>query len=453
MQRKSMMTFRDNLPRYRRQYTAMSTKRAQTRFLDALSVTYPFERKYLMKLLRGKRVYRAHHGRRSSYSENAKELLVKCWQAAGYPCAEYLKPILPKIATDYRSLGYAVEEGALSEVLRMSPSTIGRTLRGRLRPAGHAERHRNKRSGFHALKKSIPEMPGSELPEDTLGTCQVDSVTLSGGNAAGSFFSIATLTDALTQWFECAPAWNHGADATTRAMCTIADRLPFDVRHLHPDNGGEFINHLFVQAMRTRIPAGQLSRSRPYCKNDNCRIEQKNGSVIRDYFGDIRFDEASQLAPLEQVCHDIALYTNLFRPCKKLVSKTRKVGKGVKYHKRYDAPQTPLDRLAKHLSPDAPALCSYMRLREQTNSITLFRNIQAQLRKLVAELARPRSLVAPTSNRGAHSRDEEKGRAFPAPANYPPDEIRSNSCPSLVSTYLTDATPQKFPFWCPCYLT
>jgi hypothetical protein len=305
------------------------------------------------------------------------------WRAAGMPCAEYLKPMLAKVARDYAALGGAVEEDDLAQVLRMSASTIGRVVRGA--GAAHNPASRNKRSGKNALRASIPEMPGSHLPEDKPGTCQVDSVALCGGNMAESFFHIATLTDAATQWFECAPSWNRGEASTTRAMGSIRARLPFDMLHCHPDNGTEFINHLFVNAIAGFEPRVQLSRSRPYRKNDNCRIEQKNGSVIRQWFSDIRFDEHSQLGELEQICRDIALYTNLFVPCKKLMFKQLKPGKGVKYRNRYDKPATPLERL-RRFSPDDPRVSECVCLREQTNSIRLYKSIHQRLRQLVRGL-------------------------------------------------------------------
>ena len=373
----------------------MKTKKARGVLLDALERSYGFERKYLGKLLRGERGYRPRRGRGASYTEGSKELVVELWKAAGRPAAEYLEPMMGKLVEEWRELCGEAGEEEVEQVKKMSASTLGRAVRGR--GGGRAKGRRNKRSGAGgALRRAIPQMPGSHLPEDAVGTCQVDTVHLSGGGTYGSHFNVATLTDALTQWFECAPAWNHGAAATAAAMEAIHARLPFAVLHLHPDNGPEFINLLFARAMARLDPAIGLSSSRPYALNDNCRIEQKNGSVVRDYFGDQRFDDHSQLAALQGLCRDIALYTNLFRPCKKLASKRRKKGKGVKYHKTYDAPRTPLQRLADHLPSDTPALQAYQRLHALTNSIALLKSIQTRLRALVRTMhsQRPRAAAA-----------------------------------------------------------
>jgi len=413
MKFQSMTTFKEKLPYYRRQYAAMRGRKARTRFLDHLVASLRIDRKYLIKLLRGKRLYRPHRGRSPAYSQGAKGLIATLWRAAGMPCAEYLKPMLPKLAADYAELGDAPHPEDLGQALKMSASTIGRAVRALHAPRGAK---RNRRSGLNALKKDIPEMPGSQLPEDRPGACQIDSVALCGGNMAESFFYVATLTDAATQWFECAPSWNRGDKATSRAMRTIHARLPFALLHAHPDNGGEFINHLFVRQLKELAPGVRISRSRPYRKNDNCRIEQKNGSVIRDYFGDIRLDRHGHYAALDAVCADIALYTNLFRPCKKLVSKERKECKGVKYIRRYDAPRTPLERLGAFLPADDPRLLSCRKQCASLNSVTLLRSIHTQLRRLVRGLSAPAGAESPSTALKSRTRSVS-AQLTDAPAN------------------------------------
>ena len=97
----AMDSFRDNLPRHRRCYAALRTKRARTRFLGHLTATLGINRKYLIKLLGGKRAYKPHRGRGRSYTPSVRGLLAALWRAAGHPCAEYLKPMLAKLAADY----------------------------------------------------------------------------------------------------------------------------------------------------------------------------------------------------------------------------------------------------------------------------------------------------------------------------------------------------------------
>ena len=273
-------TFRDRLPQLRRSYAAMRTRRAKTRLVDAVRQSFPFERKYLIKLLRGKRVYREHRGRAPAYGKELTPTLLTLWRAAGRPCAEYLHARLPRLIADHTALGREIPEEHLGLLQAISPSTIGRLLRSHRH---EKQRKSNKHSGIQKLKDSIPALPGRELPEDTPGTFQIDTVSLCGGITTGSFFHIATLTDAATEWFECAPSWNHSAEATARAMETASGRLPIPVLHAHPDNGSEFINHLFVKSLAELHPEARLSRSRPYRKNDNCRC--RGGRAGRGWGG------------------------------------------------------------------------------------------------------------------------------------------------------------------------
>ena len=380
----SESTFKERLPFLKRQYAAMRTKRAKGRLLDSVTSCFTMDRKYLIKLLTGRRCYRNHAGRGPTYSPGACRLVIALWREAGRPCGDYLQAAVARLLADYADCGHDIGGHDRAQALRMSASTIKRIIRRQGGPP--PPRRRNRHSGDSALKRGIPALPGRELPEDVTGTCQIDTVMLCGGDMSGQFFSLATLTDSLTQWFECAPCWNHGAAATSAAVAAIHARLPFDIRHLHPDNGGEFINHIFIGDMAELVTGGSISRSRPYRKNDNCRIEQKNGSVARIYFGDLRCDDPSQHELLAEICRDIAAYTNFFAPSRKLVRKVRSAdAKGVKYVKTYDAPATPLDRLDR-AAPDDPRVIRLKSARDGINGIRLLKSIHRRLRRLVREM-------------------------------------------------------------------
>ena len=413
----SEATFKGRLPFLKRRYAAMRTKRGKGRLLDSVTACFAIDRKYLIKLLTGRRAYRDHAGRGPTYGPGACRLVIALWREAGRPCGDYLQVAIPRLLADYADCGHDIADHERAQALRMSASTIKRIIR--LHGGPPPPRRRNRHSGDSALMRGIPALPGRELPEDVTGTCQIDSVMLCGGDMAGQFFSLATLTDSLTQWFECAPCWNHGAAATSAAVAAIHDRLPFDIRHLHPDNGSEFINRIFIGDMAALVTGGRISRSRPYRKNDNCRIEQKNGSVARIYFGDLRCDDPSQHELLGEICRDIAVYTNFFAPSRKLVSKVRDSdAKGVKYFKTYDAPATPLDRLAV-AAPNDPRVTRLKSIRQGTNGIKLLKSINRGLRRLVREM---------------HSGGDSGG--IPPPS--PPEQAYELAHLS-VSMHLTDA--------------
>ena len=160
-----------------------------------------------------------------------------------------------------------------------------------------------------------------------------------------SFFWILHVTDAATQWGALAPCWNRGAEATTNALAHLLEQLPFPPKAIHVD----------------RI---RLTRSRPYRKNDNNRIEQKNGSVVRALFGDLRFDDHAQLAPLTALCDQWSLLHNLAIPCRRQVTHHRHVtSRGVTHTRAFDRPQTPWQRLNALRPQPPPPRINAIRLR------------------------------------------------------------------------------------------
>src|SRR5262249_15051124 len=123
----------------------------------------------------------------------------------------------------------------------------------------------------------------------------------------------------------------------------VLDRVPFTVRELHPDNGPEFLNDHLVRFWGDRVPGLQLSRSRPYHKNDNRFVEQKNDTLVRAYFGDARLDTPAQCAALNALSGRMWVYYTLFQPVLHLVEKT---AQGTRVRRRWDTAQTPYERLA-----------------------------------------------------------------------------------------------------------
>lgn len=362
-------TFRENLERFRRRYAAMRTKLARGRVLDGLCGAFGFERKYLGKLLRGKRGYRPRRGRGRSFGAGAERLLLALREESGWLCAPYLK-------------------AAVRKLLAMSAATMGRVLRRNPRPfpgarGGCRPRARN------GVLSAIAACPGKALEDGRPGVLQLDSAALGGGLPEPCFYA-EHLTDAETQWDELSVAWCRGAEATRDAFDEMAARLPFPVRKLHPDNGSEFMNSVLAGHIAAAHPGVELFRSRPMHKNDNCRIEQKNSSVVRPWFRETRFDDRSQEAALRDVCRRLALYTNLFAPSKKLVARAPRPGKapGVTY--RYDAPKTPLQRLAA-ADPGNPGLPALWKAYGETNSILLLAGIRRDIARIARACAKSRN--------------------------------------------------------------
>ena len=176
------------------------------------------------------------------------------------------------------------------------------------------------------------------------GDVQIDTFALGGGNPSGNFFWILDATDRKLQWTVLAPTWNRGQYATCEALDHIHGKFPFVWAALHCDNGGEGLNHHLVAWISRLANPPFLWRSRPRQSNDNAHVEEKNRSVGRQLFGEIRLDCPALRRELEKLCDDWSDFRNFFCPCKMLVAKEKRPdGKG--YRCRYDAPKTPFQRL------------------------------------------------------------------------------------------------------------
>ena len=329
-------------------YAKAKTRKERSALIDEAVAMTHYSRKYVIRLLNGSRRHRKHRGRKPSYSRDAHQLLIRIWRAEGYMCPLYLKSIIESAIRDYEELGHDVPPALADELTRMSASTMYRILRPH-----HIRRAPNKRSGNKAsLAAQIPAGPGALEETGEPGILQVDTVALCGGDMRESFFWILHVTDAATQWGALAPCWNRGAEATTNALAHLLEQLPFPPKVIHVDrnapepkakgHGNEFINHHLLAYLSTHLPNVRLTRSRPYRKNDNNRIEQKNGSVIRALFGDLRFSDHSQLPALTQLCDEWSLLNNHAIPCTCQLSKIRRTDvKGLAYRRIIDTPGLP----------------------------------------------------------------------------------------------------------------
>ena len=197
------------------------------------------------------------------------------------------------------------------------------------------------------LKYHVPVRTFADWSDLQPGFCEVDLVGHDGGSNFGDYAQTLTATDVATGWTEMEAAKNKARSNVFDALKAIRSRLPFALLGIDSDNGAEFINsHLIQYCSDERIT---FTRSRPYRKNDNCYVEQKNYSVIRRTVAYYRYDTARQLEILRMLYHALRLYTNFFQPVMKL---TEKIRHGSKLTRRYDKPQTPYRRLLAH--PDIP---------------------------------------------------------------------------------------------------
>lgn len=335
-------------------------------------------RKYAIRLLRGPfpRVVRRRPGRPPSYAPEGVRVLVAIWKAAGYPCSIRLKALLPHWLPWARKRFRLTEETA-RQVEQISPRQIDRRLAGLKREVRRRLYGRTKPGTL--LKHQIP-LKVDRWETTQPGFTEVDLVSHSGDRADGEFIHSLNLTDIHTAWVETRAVLGKSQLRVQEALDEIRRALPFRLLGIDSDNGSEFINgHLFRYCQGEQI---QFTRGRPYKKDDNAHIEQKNWTHVRKLLGYLRYDSPAVLEAITQLYRgELRLLQNLFLPSVKLVRKERV---GSRTRRRYDLPQTPLERLALCAQVDPRKLAELRAMQERLDPFGLAAAIDRQLERIYA---------------------------------------------------------------------
>ena len=436
MKTMSRTSIKEYILRQQEDYIGELDRTRRSRMLDEICRVTGLGRKYIIRLLRGKRTYRERPGRGKSYGAEEEKLLVEVWEGSGCLCAKYLKAVIDRWLQDLGELQNVRQEIA-ARVRAMSASTMDRILRGRPRTAKVWGR-RNRRSGRNGVLANVPCENGEDLPvwESEPGDVQVDSVAFCGGISEGDFFWAATATDRWSGWFEARASFNLCSTNYKPAFQRNLEAMPFTVRRVHSDSGSELINSVIFEYMTGRWPKTRFSRSWPGRKNHNAHIEQKNGSVLRTFIGDVRLDHPKLQRAFELLLEGICDYHNYVRPCVMLTSKAkREDGKG--FRKTYDNPKTPVDRLLESGKLDPETAERLRKKRDSINGVHLMELIQKRLRHL---LALRKQLVggSPASGDSAlraapsgPSPDAGEPRTRPIPATPAPASTKRMSVSSI----------------------
>ncbi len=320
---------------------ARASKLEKGVILDEFTRTTGCHRNYAMRLLAVDYQYAARpirHPRARYYTAEDAAALEHLSDLLDGMCSKLLKAEIPLVLPQLQSDGtLQISETCAQHLLEMSPATMDRLL-GQRRPRGK-HRHGFTKPGT-LLKARIPVRTFAERQAEEPGFMDVDTVDHSGGNARGEFAYTLDMVDAYSQWVALRAVLTKAQQAVLDEIQCLRVDLPFPLRGLHSDSGGEFLNAHLVRYCR----AEQLkfTRSRSGKKNDNAWVEQKNWSVVRRLVGYGRYDTPQQVAGLNAVYALACLYINFFKPVMKLISKQR-IGSKVK--RIYDQPKTPYQRL------------------------------------------------------------------------------------------------------------
>lgn len=369
-----------------RQYrTASKVERGG--LLDAFCLATGYHRKYATAVLRGTQTRRAPQPRRPRQRRYGREFdraLAVLWEASAYVCSERLQPWIPELLPLLEQHGQlALDPTTRDQLGAASVSTVERRLR-ELRRTQVRHRLSQTKPGT-LLRRQIPVIVGRWKDEDRPGFVEVDLVSHSGDTAVGRFHYTVSVVDLCTGWTERAAIFGKNQEVVVAALDRVRRQLPFQLLGIHPDNGSEFINHNLLTWCRQNHVL--FSRGRPYRKNDNAHVEQKNWTLIRKLIGYERLDTPQQLAWLDAFYTDLLRpFANCFQACMKQVGRdTSSTGRT---RRIYDTPRTPMRRLLESGHADLTKLADLTALYTTVSPLTLKRRIDTALAAMPLTLRR-----------------------------------------------------------------
>lgn len=369
---------------FRRIYHA-STREVKSKLLNDYCNVHECHRKSAIRKLgqpksdpKGKR----KRGRKSRYKpEEVLEPLKKLWLATDQMCSKRLHSALP-LWLPYYSENLSPE--VRDQLLSMSPATIDRLLQQIRKIEG-----RKKRCGTKpgTLLKTKIEVKTDQWNVAEPGFVEADTVAHCGTSLLGDFVWSITLVDIFSEWTENIAVWNKGAAGVLEGIKYIEAELPFILRGFDSDNGSEFLNHHLLRYFEERKKPVKFTRSRPYRKDDNAHVEQRNWTHVRQLLGYSRFGDKRIVELLNDLYrNEWRLLNNFFCPSMKLIEKVKI---NSKYRRKYSEPKTPYERL---MCSEKISNTKKLELEEQfkqLNPFALRSGVQRKLKKIFALVKLP----------------------------------------------------------------
>jgi hypothetical protein len=361
------------------------------RILDEFCATTGYHRKAAIRLLnRRVRPVAEKRGRPRVYAPDVGEALGRVWEASGRLCSKRLVPFLPELLAALERHGELTISGEVrAALLRPSPATVDRLLARHRRVAGR--RPFTQGAALASLKAQVPVRTFGEWAGAKPGEVQADLVAHCGETTEGFYLTSLTTVDVATGWTELEAVWGKGQERVQGGFHRARGRFPFPLAALHTDNGAEFLNGvLYPYCQRTGLA---FTRGRPYKKNDQAHVEQRNGAVVRRRIGYDRYASKAAFEQLRELYQLVRLDLNYFQPVRKLVGKERA---GSEVAKRFDVARTPYQRILAAEILDDEQRERLAREYRHLNPVGLHQQIEAALDRLwtLAETGRPAAVGA-----------------------------------------------------------
>jgi len=357
-----------------------ANKAAKQKILDEFTSATGYHRKHAIRILKNQVQVQNHlEGKTKTYKTiyrgEVVQALEQIWEIYGRICSKRLQPFLPEaIKVLERCKEIELSKDTKDLLLKISSASIDRCLRPVRIKSPHGLSTTKPGS---LLKKLIPVRTFTEWDEERPGFMEIDLVAHCGNTTEGQYLNTLTCTDLCTGWTDVTALPHRSQQAVSEAIQRMRQRLPFPLLGIDSDNGSEFINELLYRyCLNEKIT---FTRSRPYKKNDQAHVEQKNWSVVRHTVGYDRWETEQELALLESIYDDLRLYINFFQPSFKLITKERIGNKTIK---RYDTAKTPYQRVLERKDISLEAKARLMNLYVQLNPAELRRCIDQKTAKL-----------------------------------------------------------------------
>jgi len=316
-----------------------ATRKQKTFILNEFIASTGYKRKYAIRMLSLPEiptVKAIKRPRARFYGEAVQEALKIAWCASNCIASKRLSPFLAELVPTLERHGHLeLTDEVRHQLISISPATIDRISKPWRSRSGQGTTKRGS-----LLKHQVQVRTFADWEEKAPGFFEADLVAHCGWSMEGPILYTLTLTDIATTWTECLPLLYRGQDAVIHAIDLVRPLIPFPILGIDTDCGTEFLNaELIAYCEREKIT---FTRGRPYRKNDQCYVEQKNGTVVRQFVGYDRFEGLRAYKQLLELYRALRLYNNFFQPSMKLREKRRE---NSRVNRTYDTAQTPFQRL------------------------------------------------------------------------------------------------------------
>jgi len=330
---------------------------------------------------RGKKEKRTGIKKKSKFNLECRNLVYKLWLLGGMICGERLHPAI-KIYLEQLELNNEFKtysKKTAGKILDISLASLKRIIAGF--PRTSSKKHRGNSDLYKSIK--IAADFGKHAKEKP-GYVEVDYVEHNGGCSSGTFAITGNYTDLYSQWIARAASLGKGLTSVEKTDRIIQDKIYFPITHYHPDNDKSILGYLLARLKSGNHGTYDISRSRPYQKNDNAHVEQKNGDKVRKLVGYHRHDSEQEVELLNEIYDKADLIDNYFIPSAKLKKKVYN-GKGKVIKKIYEIPMTPYQRIVNSKDVSDKIKWELKLIYNSLNLVKLRKEINTLLDELVTE--------------------------------------------------------------------